>query len=116
MYAIELDEIDAYSLTKEADGRAILNDIRPGYEYVDGKRTEKITHIKVEIVIPSKRYTKLVVKVKDLKQPITSEELKQLRGNKDVYVRFKNLTGSVYTNPSGDQLVSARADSVEVLA
>ncbi len=97
-----------------ADGSAIITGISAGYEYVDGKRTDNITHAKVEAVFPSNKYEKITVKVKDLKLPITAEQIEQAGGQKKV--KFKNLTGRFYRANSGDYLLSASADSMEVIA
>lgn len=94
------------------DGSGIATGISAGYEYVNGKRTENITHMKVEAVFPMNKYEKVTVKVKDLKLPITAEQLEQAGGQKKV--KFKNLTGRFYRTNSGDYMLSASADSLEV--
>ncbi len=95
------------------DGSAIITGIREGYEYVDGKRTDSLSHMKVDAVFPQNKYEKLTVKVKDLKIPISQEQLEKSGGQKNV--RFKNLTGRFYRTNSGEYALSASADSMEVI-
>ncbi len=106
--------LNTTQVSGNADGTAIITGISAGYEYVDGKRTENITHTRIEAVFPTNKYEKIAVKVKDLKLPITAEQLEQAGGQKKV--KFKNLTGRFYRGNSGDYLLSASADSMEVLA
>lgn len=105
--------LNAMQISGNADGSAIITGISSGHEYVDGKRTENITHMKVEAVFPANKYEKVLVKVKDLKLPITVEQLEQAGGQKKV--KFKNLSGRFYRGNSGDFLLSASADSMEVM-
>ena len=106
--------LNTMQVSGNADGSAIITRISEGKEYLDGKRTENTTHMKVEAVFPTNKYEKITVKVKDLKLPITEEQLEQAGGQKKV--KFKNLTGRFYRANSGDYLLSASADSMEVIA
>jgi hypothetical protein len=106
-------ELDGFQISGNQDSVGIVTDISVGYEYLEGKRTEKITHMKVETVFPNNKYEKIKVKVKDLNLPITAEQLEQAGGQKKV--KFKNLTGRFYRANSGDYLLSASADSFEVM-
>ena len=106
--------LNTIQVSGNADGTAFIIGIRNGYDWVDGKPTENITHVKVEAVFPTNKYEKITVKVKDLKLPITAEQLEQAGGQKKV--KFKNLTGRFYRANSGDYLISASADSMEVIA
>ncbi|MBR1649974.1 MAG: hypothetical protein IJ691_02295 [Lachnospiraceae bacterium] len=106
--------LNTMQVSGNADGTAIMTGISAGYEYVDGKRTDNITHTKIEAVFPTNKYEKITVKVKDLKLPITADQLEQAGGQKKV--KFKNLTGRFYRGNSGDYILSASADSMEVLA
>lgn len=101
-------------ISGNAEGSAIITGISAGYEYVDGKRTDNITHTKIEAVFPTNKFEKITVKVKDLKLPITAEQLEQAGGQKKV--KFKNLTGRFYRGNTGEYILSASADSMEVLA
>ena len=101
-------------LSGNADNSGIITGIAPGYEYADGKRTDNVTHMKVETVFPNNKFEKVTVKVKDLKLPISAEQLEQAGGQKKV--KFKNLTGRFYRDNTGEYRLSASADSMEVLA
>ena len=101
-------------ISGSAEGSAIITRISEGYEFIDGKRTDNISHLKVEAVFPANKYEKVVVKVKDLKIPLTEEILEKAGGQKQV--KFKNLTGRFYRSNSGEYLLSASADSLEVIA
>lgn len=105
--------VPADQITKTAEPKAIVTDINPGYEYVDGKKTENITCMKLTSVFPENGYEKIVVKVKGTKIPLTKEQIIQQGGK--VNVRFKNLTGRFYRTNSGDYALSASADGVEVI-
>ncbi len=105
--------LNSNQICGNVDVPAIITGISAGYEYVEGKRTDNISHMKVDAVFPANKYERVIVKVKDLKLPINSEQLKQAGGQKKV--RFKNLTGRFYQANSGEYLLSASADSMEVL-
>ena len=106
--------LNTMQLSGNVDGSAIVTGIVPGYEYADGKRTDNVTHMKVETVFPNNKFEKVTVKVKDLKLPISAEQLEQAGGQKKV--KFKNLTGRFYRDNTGEYRLSASADSMEVLA
>ncbi len=105
--------LNSSQISGNADSSAIITGISAGYEYVDGKKTDNVSHMRVDTVFPANKYERVIVKVKDLKLPINSEQLKQAGGQKKV--RFKNLTGRFYQANSGEYLLSASADSMEVL-
>ncbi|MBR5509580.1 MAG: hypothetical protein IKV59_05960 [Lachnospiraceae bacterium] len=96
------------------DGSALAVGISDGYEYADGKRTEKQTHKKVEAVMPNNKYEKIMVKVAGEKHPLTAELIAQNGGT--VKVKFKNLTGKFYRSNGGDYMLSCTASAVEVVA
>ena len=96
------------------DGVGIVTGHSFGYEYAEGKRTDNITHVKLETVFPANKYEKVVVKVKNLKIPLTAEMLEKAGGQ--MQVKFINLTGRFYRSNSGEYLLSASADSLEVLS
>lgn len=107
-----------FNLTTEqisgtVDGKAIVTDMIPGYEYVDGKKTENITCMKLTSVFPENGYEKIVVKVKGTKIPLTKEQIVQKGGK--VNVKYSNLTGRFYRTNSGEYALSASADGLEVM-
>ncbi|WP_297430661.1 hypothetical protein [Clostridium sp.] len=75
-------ELNNAQISGNADGTGIAIGIAPGYEYSDGKRTDKITHMKLEVVFPDNGYEKINVKIKDLKLTLTVEQLEQHGGKK----------------------------------
>ena len=101
-------------ISGNTDGVAFIIGFSDGNEYVGGKRTDNVTHIKAEAVFPANKYEKVVVKVKDLKIPLTTEMLEKAGGQ--MQVKFINLTGRFYRSNSGEYLLSASADSLEVLS
>lgn len=100
-------------ISGNADGSAIITGISAGYEYAEGKRTDNVTHMKIEAVFPANKFEKVIVKVKEMPLKITKEQLEKAGGQ--VKVKFKNLTGRFYRGNSGEYLLSASADSLEAL-
>lgn len=103
--------LEAHQITNNNNATAIAVDILPVYEYVNGKKTNNIIYMGVDVVLPDNSYEKIRVKIKDLNIPLTREEL-LVHGKK---VALKGLTGRIYKNNMGDYAVSATADSLEVL-
>ena len=95
------------------DGIGILLDVTPGYEYVNGKRTDTQTCIKYLGVFADNNYDKETVKVASLKEVVSKELLAQQSGK--IKVKFKNLTGKFYRTSNGEYALSCTADSIEVL-
>ncbi|MCH5263403.1 MAG: hypothetical protein J1F42_10850 [Lachnospiraceae bacterium] len=96
------------------EGIGILLNITPGYDYVDGKRTENQTHIKYEVVFPDNSFDKNIVKVAGVKAILTEEQLAQQSGK--IKVKLKNLTGKFYRTNSGEYAVTCSAEGVEVIS
>lgn len=94
------------------EGTGILLNMAPGYDYIDGKRTDTQSHIKYEAVFPDNAFEKVLVKVPGTKAIITGEQLAQSGRAK---VKFKNLTGKFYRTNSGEYALSCSADAVEVI-
>lgn len=106
-------KLNAEQIAGVNDGSALAVGITDGYEYVDGKRTEKQTHKKVEAVMLNNKYEKILVKVAGVKHSLTAELLAQNGGT--VKVKFKNLTGKFYRTSGGEYALSCTADAVEVV-
>lgn len=100
-------------ISGNVEGRGILLDEADGFEYVDGKKTDKKTHIKIFAVFPDREFEKTIVKIPGTKPVVTKEQLAQQSGK--LKVRFKNLTGRFYRNNNGEYALSCSADSVEVI-
>nr|WP_297763651.1 hypothetical protein [uncultured Butyrivibrio sp.] len=106
-------QLNINQITGNADGSAIALGITDGVSYADGKPTDEVVCKKVSVVCPDNQYKSVTVKVKDLKIPLTPELLQQSGGQKKV--KFKNLTGKFWRNNTGEYILSASADSLEVI-
>jgi len=100
-------------ISGNAEGTGIVLSVSNGFQYIDGKKTDSLTHIKYETVFPENNYEKTVVKVAGTKPVLTNEMLQQKAGKANV--RFKNLTGMFYRSNSGEYALSASADGIEVI-
>ncbi len=96
------------------DGNALALSMTDGYEYSEGKRTDNMTHKKVEAVMIHNKFNKVIVKVKGTKHPLTNELIAQQGGS--VKVKFKNLQGKFYRTSSGEYTLTSTADGVEVVS
>ena len=101
-------------LAGNVDGIGVLLSETPGYDYVNGKRTDTQTHMKEEVVFLDNNFEKVVVKVPGTKQLVTGEQLAQQKGK--IKVKFKNLRGRFYRTNSGEYALSCSADGVEVIS
>lgn len=106
-------KLTTLQIAGNVEGSGILLNMAPGYDYVDGKRTDTQSHIKYEAVFPDNAFEKLLVKVPGIKAVVTGEQLAQQSGK--LKVKFKNLTGRFYRTNSGEYALSCSADSVEVI-
>lgn len=106
--------LNALQITGNAEAsNLLLVGMSAGFDYVDGKKTDKQTHIKYEVVCPDNLYEKITVKVAGVKPVIAPEQFEQQKGR--IKVRFKNLTGKIYRANSGEYALSASAEGVEVI-
>lgn len=113
MLSISSISLTAEQISGNSSGIAMLvPPVSLGYEYINGKATDTISHIKYTAVFPDNQYEKVVIKVKGNKPLITNEQILQKGGS--IKVIFKNLTGRFYRTKSGEYALSASADSVEV--
>ena len=106
-------KLTVLQIAGNTDGSGILLNMIPGYDYLDGKRTNTQTHIKYAVVFPANAFEKVQVKVSGTKPVATVEQLAQQSGR--VKVKFKNLTGKFYRTNSGEYALSCSADSLEVI-
>ena len=95
------------------DGSALALSITEGFEYSEGKKTDNMTHKKVEAVMLHNKFDKVSVKVKGTKHSLTNELIVQQGGS--AKVKFKNLQGRFYRTSTGEYALSCSADSVEVV-
>ena len=103
---------DIQIIGSSVDGTVIVTAVRPGKRYVDGKATDEIDHYKYDVVLPNNGFEKITVKVKG-NPLITKEQLAQKNGA--IKVKFKGLAGRFYRNDAGIYILSASAESVEVV-
>lgn len=96
------------------EGAAIVLSISPGFQYTNGEKTDVVDHLKFTCIFPDNQYEKMTVKVQDLKCSATAEKVNAAGGQ--LKVKFKNLSGKLYRSNTGEVLISASADGVEVIA
>ena len=92
-------------------GGMILTDVRPAYEYKDGKRTDKVVGLKVATVLEKNAYDTLTVTVAN---PVDTLSAVLEKAEAPVYVDFEGFTARIYTI-NGRVDVSAKADSVHIV-
>lgn len=107
-------ELNEEAMSGNAEGIFEAFSVSNGFDYDNGVKSDKISHLKIEVGTKKYKYEKVKVKVQDLKPVVTNELIAQKGGS--VRVKFKNLKGKIYTMPSGKSDVNAKADSVEVIA
>lgn len=106
--------LTADQITNSVDGIALVGDVADGYEYSDGKRAETPSYKRVTVALPKRKLEQIVVKVMDMKIPLTPELLEQKSGS--VKVKFKNLSGRYYYDREAKEYkLSCKADGLEVL-
>ena len=106
-------KLTVMQIAGNAEGTGILLNIAPGYDYVDGKRSDTQSYIRCQTVFVDNAFEKVSVKVPGTKPVVSEEQLAQQSGK--LKVRFKNLTGRLYRNQNGEYALSCSADSVEVV-
>lgn len=103
-------DLNKENLTK--GGRMILTEVRPAYEYKDGKRIDtKVIGLKVKVALEKNVYDTLTVTVAD---PVDKLSAVLEKADEPVFVDFVGLTARIYTM-NGRTDVSAKADSVHVV-
>lgn len=101
-------------ITNSTDGIMQAVDIADGFDYVDGKRAESPSFKKVTMVLPKRKFERVVVKVYDMKTAISPELIEQKGGS--VKVKAKALSGRFYMDrESREYKLSCKADGLEVL-
>lgn len=112
MITIKNLQLNTQQISGNSTGTGLLLSVSDGYEYVNGKATNNITHTKNTEVFPDNQYEKVTVKIKGSKPFVTNDQIQQKGGS--VKVTFKNLTGRFYRTNTGEYALSASADSMEV--
>lgn len=113
---MRINEIELYekSITGNKEGIGVVVSCTDLYEFENGKKTDKQIGFVLETVMPDNRYNKEKIKVVNTNPVVTNELIAQQGGT--VKVKFKNLRGKFYRTPSGEYLLSCKADGVEVMA
>lgn len=106
-------KLTTYQLSGNNEGTGIPVDVSPGYEYINGKRSETQTFTKYITVFDDNNFEKITVKVAGTKEVVSKEMLAQQSGK--IKVKFKNLSGRFYRTANGDYALTCSADSVELL-
>lgn len=91
-------------------GRMILTGVRQAYEYVNGKRGDKVIGLRVDVVLEKNNYDSLTVKVSN---PVDSLSAVLENADGPVYVTFEGFSARVYVM-NGQADVSAKATAVRV--
>lgn len=95
---------------KTLGSNLLATDVREAWQYVDGKKTEKLAGWAIECASPRMRLDKVVVKVLSRNKPFEIVE------GDPVSVKFSGLSGKVYFDfRSGQLKESITATSVTVL-
>lgn len=88
----------------------LATDVREAWQYVDGKKTERLVGWSIEIASPKMMLDKVVVKVLSKNKPF------EIVDGEPVAVKFSGLSGKVYVNFRTGQLqASITAQGVAVL-
>lgn len=88
----------------------LATDVREAWQYVDGKKTERLAGWSIECASPRMRLDKIVVKVLSRNKPF------EIVDGEPVSVKFSGLSGKVYVDfRSGQLKESITAESVIVL-
>lgn len=107
----DLKKLDLENLSN--GGRAILDEVRPGYEYKDGQRTDKVNGLKVTVIFPANHYVKHTITVADPVDRLTAV-LDTAPAGTEICVDFQNPTVKVYRDRDGHEQISVKADAVKL--
>lgn len=91
---------------KSVGQHLILTEVRPAYEYRDGRRTDTITGYRYEVVMPERGYDHLAVR-------IDGEQLIELKDGTHEEVIFDALELFIYWL-NGGYTVGARAAAIHI--
>ena len=103
--------LNSLQISGNKTGSGLLIESSDLPEYVDNKATGKIIGRRETIVFPDNKYTKEIVKISNLDNAITNEEIQAAGGSIPVIV--KGLTGKIYRTTSGEYAFSFSGDALE---
>jgi len=95
------------------EGQGVLINIRPGYDYENGVRTNRISHIKYDTIFEDNLFERVTVKIEGT-VPLIARESLIAKGNR-LHVRFTDLSGTLYQNSRGEWQISATATNIEII-
>lgn len=87
--------------------RLILIGAMPTYEYINGKRTDKVIGTTYTVVMNGGTYEKFTVKTPEIENAIDSD---YIASNSQIFVEFENAVCKLYTDTNGRIQVSVKAD------
>ena len=106
-------DIELVSEQVFGDKDALLVGVKPLMEYADGKSTGREIGTRVEVVLPSRKYAAITVKIPTVGDTKLLELVDRGGG---MPVRFTNFVAKIYMHPNGKELgLSCTADSVTVV-
>ena len=94
------------------DVRLILIGAKPTYEYVNGKRTDKVLGTTYTVVENGGTYEKFNVKTPEIENAIDSD---YIASNTQIFVEFENAICKLYTDANGRIQVSVKADAINIV-
>lgn len=104
--------LTALQITGNANGNCIFLRLALLKEYVDGKISDNIIGVKIDVVCPDNNYEQFTVKIKG-KYSVLCEQLKDKEGR---VISLPDLTGRFYRDNTGSYQLSCSATKVEVVS
>lgn len=92
--------------------RLILIGAMPTYEYVNGKRTDKVIGTTYMVVMNGGTYEKFTVKTPEIENAIDSD---YIASNSQIFVEFENAVCKLYTDTNGRIQISVKADAINIV-
>ena len=95
-------------------GSVLCTDAELEYEYVDGKRTDKIVGTRYAVVFPKRKFAGATIKTPELTPSVTEADL--IMNGGWVTIELVNFSASVYLdNRSGRPALSLKAHAVRMV-
>ena len=101
-------------ITNAVDGIMQAVDITDGYDYVDGKRAESPSFKKVTMVLPKRKFERVVVKVYDMKNSAFHQKMIERR-EEVLRLEQKHWQEDLFDRESREYKLSCKAEGLEVL-
>ena len=111
---MKLGEIVLTDVQTLGANKAILTDVKPVYNYVNGERTDVVIATAYIVACPKKAYEKVTVKVPGTKAVLSTEEVAMC--DEAIWVSFEGFEGKFYTDSLTKEVkVSAKAQKVNIV-